>query len=127
MKKYVGKHCIFDLYLTPNCDSLFKPSEFMKAMEESCLEVGASVMSRECHQFGEQYGYTFTLILAESHASCHTWPEYGLATFDIFMCGDCDPFKAREIFMKKLKDRILKSVETNIMRGEYDEVSDGNV
>jgi S-adenosylmethionine decarboxylase len=30
---------------------------------------------------------TGVVILSESHASVHTWPEYGTACVDIFMCG----------------------------------------
>jgi S-adenosylmethionine decarboxylase len=34
------------------------------------------------------------LVLAESHVSIHTWPERDYAALDIFVCGDCDPYKA---------------------------------
>jgi S-adenosylmethionine decarboxylase len=34
------------------------------------------------------------VVLAESHISIHTWPERGYAAIDIFMCGNCDPYKA---------------------------------
>ena len=33
-------------------------------------------------------------MLAESHISIHTWPERDFAAIDIFMCGECDPYKA---------------------------------
>ena len=26
------------------------------------------------------------LLLSESHLACHTWPERGLATFNLFCC-----------------------------------------
>lgn len=30
-------------------------------------------------------GFTAVLCLTESHLSIHTWPEFGLATFDVFL------------------------------------------
>jgi S-adenosylmethionine decarboxylase len=38
-------------------------------------------------------GVTGVIALAESHVSIHTWPEEGIATIDVFMCGQCDPTK----------------------------------
>jgi S-adenosylmethionine decarboxylase len=36
------------------------------------------------HDF-ENGGFTAVVCLTESHLSIHTWPEFGLATFDIFL------------------------------------------
>jgi S-adenosylmethionine decarboxylase len=30
-------------------------------------------------------GFTAVVCLTESHVSIHTWPEHGLATFDVFL------------------------------------------
>jgi len=30
-------------------------------------------------------GFTAVVCLTESHVSIHTWPEFGLATFDVFL------------------------------------------
>ncbi|MFD2787100.1 S-adenosylmethionine decarboxylase family protein [Hymenobacter rubripertinctus] len=30
-------------------------------------------------------GFTAVVALTESHLSIHTWPEHGLATFDVFL------------------------------------------
>jgi len=30
-------------------------------------------------------GFTAVICLTESHVSIHTWPEHGLATFDVFL------------------------------------------
>ncbi|UYZ64960.1 S-adenosylmethionine decarboxylase family protein [Hymenobacter weizhouensis] len=36
------------------------------------------------HAFPEG-GFTAVVALTESHLSIHTWPEHGLATFDVFL------------------------------------------
>lgn len=36
------------------------------------------------HDF-ENGGFTAVVCLTESHMSIHTWPEFGLATFDVFL------------------------------------------
>ncbi|MBD2767994.1 S-adenosylmethionine decarboxylase [Hymenobacter sp. BT664] len=56
----------------------------------------AQVRSYHLEKVGETYhefarteqgggGFTAVLALTESHLSIHTWPEYGLATFDVFL------------------------------------------
>ena len=42
------------------------------------------------------------MVIAESHISIHTWPEYGYAAVDFFTCGESvDPYQAY-LFMKKM-------------------------
>ena len=36
-------------------------------------------------------------VLAESHISVHTWPEIGYGAFDVFMCGEAQPWNAVEV------------------------------
>lgn len=38
-------------------------------------------------QFAPQ-GVSVMILIAESHLSIHTWPEYGYAAVDIFTCGE---------------------------------------
>jgi S-adenosylmethionine decarboxylase len=56
------------------------------------------------------------VVIAESHLSIHTWPEYDYAAVDIFTCGDTvKPDKAAEILIEKLKARNHSVVE--VQRG----------
>ncbi len=38
------------------------------------------------HQFPEPGGVTGLYLLSESHLACHTYPEYGVATFNLYCC-----------------------------------------
>ncbi len=38
------------------------------------------------HRFPEPGGVTGLYLLSESHLACHTWPETGAATFNLFCC-----------------------------------------
>lgn len=38
------------------------------------------------HRFPGPGGVTGLFLLAESHLACHTYPEYGLATFNLYCC-----------------------------------------
>jgi len=50
-----------------------------------------AITENQLHKVGEVYhdfdggGFTAVVCLTESHISIHTWPEYGLATFDVFL------------------------------------------
>ncbi len=39
---------------------------------------------------GADAGLTLMVLLSESHASIHTYPELAYAAVDIFSCGDAD-------------------------------------
>lgn len=47
---------------------------------------GATVVQTASHRFPGG-GQTCVLILAESHAVLHTWPESGTINLDIFSCS----------------------------------------
>ena len=38
------------------------------------------------HQFPFPGGVTGIYLLTESHLACHTFPEFGLATFNVYCC-----------------------------------------
>ena len=55
---------------------------FRRALERA----GATVVQSLSHNFPGA-GLTCVLILAESHAVLHTWPETGTVNIDIFSCS----------------------------------------
>jgi S-adenosylmethionine decarboxylase len=49
------------------------------------------------HQFPAPGGITALFLLTESHLTCHTYPESGLATFNLYCCRPrpCWPWQER--------------------------------
>ncbi|MES2756897.1 MAG: adenosylmethionine decarboxylase [Pseudomonadota bacterium] len=84
-------------------------------LREAALAAGATILHGHFHSFGPQQGVTGVLLLAESHISIHTWPEYGFAAADIFMCGDAQPQLALGIIGRALSPSS-SSIQT-ISRG----------
>jgi S-adenosylmethionine decarboxylase proenzyme len=71
------------------------------AMVKAAVDSGATVMGESFHRFSPQ-GVSGVVVIAESHLSIHTWPEYNYAAVDIFTCGTTvDPEKAVEILLEK--------------------------
>ena len=56
------------------------------AFAEAMTNAGATVVQAISHDFPGM-GLTSVLILAESHAVLHTWPETGMVNIDIFSCS----------------------------------------
>lgn len=57
--------------------------------ENAVRETGAKVLKTFSHNFQPQ-GLSILTLLAESHASLHSYPEYDFCYLDIFTCGDMD-------------------------------------
>ena len=67
------------------------------------------------HQFRPS-GVTGVVLLAESHITMHSWPEYNYIALDLFTCGDKAKAKiALEQLKKDFKPTSIKKKE--ITRG----------
>lgn len=62
------------------------PGEIMEIFCAALRRAGATVVQELSHSFPET-GLTCVLILSESHAVLHTWPETGTMNIDIFSCS----------------------------------------
>jgi S-adenosylmethionine decarboxylase len=76
---------------------------------------GARILHSHFHSFGDAMGVTGVVLLAESHISIHTWPEFGFAAADIFMCGAAQPRLALDIIEQALGP--ASSIVQTIARG----------
>lgn len=95
--KFAGIHLLIDLWGASHLDDL----EIVEAaLRESAEIAGATLLHCHLHHFSPNGGISGVLVLAESHISIHTWPERGYAALDVFMCGECDPYKAIPVLKK---------------------------
>ncbi len=54
---------------------------------EAAKRAQATIVDVVFHEFNP-FGISGVVVIAESHLSIHTWPEYRYAAVDIFSCGD---------------------------------------
>lgn len=98
--KYAGTHLLIDLWGASSLDNL----EIVETtLRESAEAAGATLLHTHLHHFSPNGGISGVLVLAESHISIHTWPERGYAALDVFMCGDCDPYKTLPILKRAFR------------------------
>jgi len=65
-------------------DYLFSSSACEVLFNNLIDRYGLAKVGEVYHDF-ENGGFTAVICLTESHLSIHTWPEFELATFDIFL------------------------------------------
>ena len=81
----LGEHYICDL---SGCNQeLLMDSDRAYALFATAVrESGLTVLDEGFYKFSP-YGFTGFLLLSESHASLHAWPEYGYCAVDLFTCN----------------------------------------
>jgi len=110
----LGKHLLLEL---KDCNKeVLNDLGFLKGtLLSAANESGAIVLGESFHPFNPQ-GISGVVIIAESHLSIHTWPEYGYAAADIFTCGNSvRPEKAAKVLIEKLGAKNHSVIE--IQRG----------
>jgi S-adenosylmethionine decarboxylase len=70
------------------CEGLagLSPEEITATFGAALRKAGATIVHELSHAFPGA-GLTCVLILSESHAVLHTWPETGTVNIDIFSCS----------------------------------------
>lgn len=112
-----GRHLILDLY---DCDPeiLDDYEELQRLLEASLVMAKANILKIIGEKF-EPQGVTLLALLAESHASIHTWPCEKYCAIDLYTCGDkTETHKAAEFLKLKLraKECEQKEVERKVFR-----------
>ncbi len=110
----LGKHLLVELR---DCDpEILKSLDNVRnAMVSAAKKAKATIIDVSFHEFSP-FGISGMVVIAESHLSIHTWPEYGYAAVDIFTCGDIiKPEVAAQFLIEKFRCKNPSVVE--IKRG----------
>ncbi len=80
-----GRHVIAEL---ERCEPLLlsDTSALRGVLEEAAWATGGTVLGSQFYRF-DPIGASGVVLLAESHVSIHTWPEWRYAAVDVFGCG----------------------------------------
>jgi S-adenosylmethionine decarboxylase len=71
----------------------------------------ATIIDVSFHEFNP-FGISGMVVIAESHLSVHTWPEYSYAAVDIFTCGDViKPEDAAQFLIGQFESKTPSIVE----------------
>ncbi len=120
--KALGRHLLIELY---NCDrKLLNDVLFIeRVLTKSAELAGATIVKTFFHTFNP-YGVSGVVVIAESHLTIHTWPEYGYAAVDVFTCGDdVDPYVSYQYLKEKLKAKSAHIME--VKRGLFENIRNG--
>lgn len=89
-----GKHVVAE-FLVKDSNKLMHSSVFKNLIDELITSLDLCKVGEVYHDF-EGGGYTAVVCLTESHLSVHTWPEFGVVTFDVFLSN----------FMRDNEDKV---------------------
>lgn len=85
----MGNHLLLEVY-DVNFDLLNDVCSLQNVMIEGIKRAKMTILNTFSHCFLPQ-GCTIVIALAESHVSCHTWPENGCIAIDVYTCGPGNP------------------------------------
>ena len=116
----LGTHLLVELK-TCNSKALNDLKKVQDIMVSAAKEAKATIVETSFHKFSP-FGISGVVVIAESHLSIHTWPEYGYAAVDIFTCGDAlKPEVAAQHLIQRFQSKDPSIVEIKrglLLRGE---------
>jgi S-adenosylmethionine decarboxylase len=82
-------------------------------LERVIADLGLRPIGSVWHKFDGEGGVTGLIALTESHLACHTYPEHGTATFNLYCCRERpewnwrthlrEAFNARTVSVQKIE------------------------
>jgi S-adenosylmethionine decarboxylase len=106
--RFAGSHLLIELWQGENfCDL----DAIDRILRQAVADCGATLLSMNLHEFSPYGGISGVGMLAESHITIHTWPEYEYAAMDLFVCGTVDPYQAVPALKEGFKPANLQITE----------------
>ena len=108
--KTLGRHLLIELYdCNPKVISDVRKVEDI--MVGAAKAAHATIVDAVFHNFNPN-GISGVIVIAESHLSIHSWPEYNFASVDIYTCGSTvDPWKAYRYLEKNFGAKNITVME----------------
>lgn len=102
--QFKGGH-FFASYCDCDGEAMVDLERLKDVMLEATKDAGATILDYSCHVFPEN-GFTMVVLLSESHATIHTYPEHQACFVDFFTCGDkCSSEKFDRFLRNYLKPK----------------------
>jgi len=106
----LGTHLLVELREC-NTEILKNLEKVRNALVSAAKEAKATIVDVSFHEFNP-FGISGVVVIAESHLTIHTWPEYDYAAIDIFTCGDIiKPEVAASFLIKQFECKNPSIVE----------------
>ena len=116
--KALGTHILVELS-DCNAQILSDVDQVANILVAAAKAANAEVLQTAFHRFAPQ-GVSGVVVIAESHLSIHTWPEYGYAAMDIYTCGEhTQPWSACRLAASEFQAKQM--LTTEVRRGMPDE------
>lgn len=97
-REYLGRHLIVEFY---GGKIIEEKNQIKKILFEAAKKSNNVPLKFVFQKFKPQ-GASGVFLLAESHISFHSWPEYEYLAFDIFSCGKKSKPERALNFLKKV-------------------------
>ena len=112
--QFKGEHFLAS-YLDCDKEAMADLDALEKTMLRAVELSGATVLNTSSWRFPPN-GLTMVILLSESHASIHTYPEHNACFVDLFTCGEkCYSLKFDEVMRAYLKPQSVS--ERTLTRG----------
>ena len=110
--KRLGRHVLAE-FAGCDRDLLNNLAAIETILKEAARQADATIVDSVFHHYNP-HGLSGVVVIAESHLSIHTWPEYGYAAADFFTCGDqVDPWKACRYMKEQLRCTDMETREVS--------------
>ena len=106
--QFIGRHLVTSFH---DCDdAALRNVEGIKAALNKAVEAsGAHLLDQVGYVFPGD-GFTMAMLLSESHASIHTYPEHKACFIDLFTCGtNCSAEAFEKVMIDYLKPQGVDS------------------